>query len=94
MDVKSRDKWVSYSKAKDEMLSYTDTKLSPWYVIDTDDKRKARLNTIRHILKIIPYEDLSPQPMKLPPRMKEKGYVRPPMQEQTFVEDYYLDESM
>jgi len=91
MDVQSRDKWVEYSKAKDEMFSYTDTKISPWYVVDTDDKRKARLMTIRHILETIPYKDLAPEPMDLPPRKKQKGYVRPPMQEQTFVENYYTD---
>ena len=89
MDVKSRDKWVEYSMAKDDMFSYTDTKISPWYVIDTDDKRKARLMTIRHLLDTIPYKDLSPEPFVLPPREKQKGYVRPPMQEQTFVKDYY-----
>ena len=87
----SRDKWVEYSKAKDEMLSYTDTKISPWYVVDTDDKRKARLMTIMHILETIPYKDVAPEPMDLPPRKKQKGYVRPPMQEQTFVRDYYND---
>lgn len=89
MDVKSRDKWVEYSKAKDEMLSYTDTKISPWYVVDTDDKRKSRLMTIRHLLDIIPFKDIAPEPVKLPPRKRQKGYVRPPMQEQTFVKDYY-----
>lgn len=91
MDVISRDKWVAYSKAKDEMLSYTDTKLSPWYVVDTDDKRRARLNTIQHILDTVPFEDIAPKPVKLPPRQKQKGYVRPPMQEQTFVKDYYAE---
>ena len=89
MDVKSRDKWVEYSQAKDEMLSYTDTKLSPWYVIDTDDKRKARLMTIRHLLDTIPYKDVAPAPVKLPARKRQKGYVRPPMQEQTLVKKYY-----
>ena len=89
MDLKSRDLWVEYSKAKDEMFAYTDTKLSPWYVVDADDKRKARLNTIRHLLSVIPYEDLTPEPIELLPRKIQKGYVRPPMQEQTFVKDYY-----
>ncbi len=89
MDVQSRDKWVEYSKAKDEMLAYTDTKISPWYVVDTDDKRRARLMTIRHLLDIIPFKDVAPKPVKLPPRKKQKGYVRPPMQEQTFVPQYY-----
>lgn len=89
MDLQSREKWVEYSKAKDEMLAYTDTKLSPWFVVDADSKRKARLNTIRHILSKIPFEDLTPEPIKLPERKRSMGYVRPPMQEQTFVKDYY-----
>ncbi len=89
MDLKSRAKWVEYSKAKDEMFSYTDTKISPWYVVDADDKKRARLNTIHHLLSLIPYEDLTPPPIKLPDRAPEKGYVRPPMQEQTFVPDIF-----
>ncbi len=93
MDLKSRELWVEYSKAKDEMFSYTDTKISPWYVVNADDKKKARLNTIRHLLKLIPYEDLTPAPIELPPRKHNKGYVRPPMQEQTFVEDHYKKEN-
>lgn len=91
MDLKSREKWVEYSKAKDEMLSYTDTKLSPWFVVDADSKRKARLNTIRHILSQIPYDDLTPEPIELSKRKHAKGYVRPPMQEQTFVQDFYAE---
>jgi polyphosphate kinase 2 len=91
MDIKSRDLWVEYSKAKDDMFSYTDTKISPWYVVNADDKKRARLNTISHLLSLIPYEDLTPGPMTLPLRKKEKGYVRPPMQEQTFVPDIFED---
>ncbi len=89
MDLKSREKWIEYSKAKDEMFEYTDTKISPWYVVDADDKKKARLNTIHHLLSLIPYQDLTPPPMELPPRPHMKGYVRPPIQEQTFVPDVY-----
>ena len=89
MDLKSRDRWIDYSKAKDEMLSYTDTKLSPWYVVNADEKKKARLNTISHLLSRIPYEDLTPQPIKLPKRMPERGYVRIPIAEQTFIPDFY-----
>ena len=89
MDLKSRELWVEYSKAKDEMFSYTDTKISPWYVVDSNSKRKARLNTIKHLLKTISYEDLTPPPKELKPRTHSMGYVRPPMQEQTFVEDCY-----
>ncbi len=91
MDLKSRDLWVEYSKAKDEMFSYTDTKISPWFVVDADDKKKARLNTIRHLLTMIPYHDLTPEPVELKERPHTKGYVRPPIQEQTFVKDFYLE---
>lgn len=89
MDLKSREKWVEYSKAKDEMFSYTDTKISPWYVVNADDKKRARLNTIHHLLSLIPFEDLTPPPIELSERLPEKGYVRPPMQEQTFVPDIF-----
>lgn len=89
MDLESRAKWVDYSKAKDEMFSYTDTKISPWYVVDADDKKKARLNTIRHLLSLIPYQDLTPEPLELPERKHSGGYVRPPMLEQTLITDYY-----
>lgn len=89
MDLKSRDLWVDYSKAKDEMFNYTDTKICPWVVVVADDKKRARLNAIRHLLKMISYEDLTPEPKELNERPHSKGYVRPPMQEQSFVEDYY-----
>jgi len=89
MDLKSRERWVDYSKAKDEMLNYTDTKLSPWYVVDADDKKKARLNTMRHLLSKIPFGDLNLPEIHLKERKAEKGYVRPPMQEQTFIPDNY-----
>lgn len=89
MDLASRSKWVEYSKAKDEMFKFTDTKLSPWFVVNTDDKKKARLNCIRHLLSQIPYEDLTPEPIVLPPRQEDQGYVRPPITDQTFVPDHY-----
>ena len=89
MDVESRDKWVEYSMAKDKMFSYTDTKLSPWYVVPADDKRRARLNCIDHLLSLIPYEDLTPKPLKLPPLKHDVAYVRPPVTEQTFVPEKY-----
>ena len=89
MDLQSRAKWVEYSKAKDEMFAYTDIKQAPWYVVNADNKECARLNCIRHLLSLIPYEDLTPEPMALPPRQKEKGYVRPPMTDQTFVPEFY-----
>jgi polyphosphate kinase len=89
MDLQSRARWVEYSKAKDEMFKFTDTKQSPWYVVNADDKERARLNCIQHLLSKIPYEDLTPEPMKLPPRQDDKGYVRPPITDQTFVPDKY-----
>ncbi len=84
MDVESRDKWVEYSMAKDKMFSYTDTKQSPWYVVHADDKRRARLNTIDHLLSLIPYKDLTPKPFKLPALKHDVAYVRPPVTDQTF----------
>jgi polyphosphate kinase 2 len=89
MDLASRSKWVEYSKAKDEMFKYTDTKQSPWYVVNADDKKKARLNCIQHLLSQIPYQDLTPEQIVLPPRQADDGYVRPPMTDQTFVPDCY-----
>jgi polyphosphate kinase 2 len=89
MDIESRDKWVEYSMAKDKMFSYTDTKQSPWYVVRADYKRRARLNCISHLLSLIPYEDLTPKPLKLPPLKHDLAYVRPPVTEQTFVPEKY-----
>ncbi len=89
MDLESRSHWVEYSKAKDEMFKFTDSKQSPWYVVNADNKARARLNCIRHLLSLIPYQDLTPEPMTLPPRQKDKGYVRPPMTDQTFVPEVY-----
>jgi len=89
MDLKSRELYVEYSKAKDEMFAYTDTKISPWYMVDADNKRRARLNCIHHMLSLIRYKDLTPDPFELPPRKDNKGYVRPPLDEMTFVPEVY-----
>ena len=89
MDLESRRRWVDYSKAKDEMFAHTDTKQSPWYVVEADDKERARLNCIHHLLSLIPYKDLTPKPIKLPPRDTSKRYVRPPITDQTFVPHVY-----
>jgi polyphosphate kinase 2 len=89
MDVESRDKWVEYSMAKDKMFSFTDTKQCPWYVVHADDKKRARLNCIDHLLSLIPYEDLTPKPFKLPPLKHDVAYVRPPVTDQTFVPEKY-----
>jgi polyphosphate kinase 2 len=85
MDVESRDKWVEYSMAKDKMFSFTDTKQSPWFVVEADDKKRARLNCIEHLLSLVPYEDLTPKPFKLPALKHNTAYVRPPKQEQTHI---------
>ena len=85
MDVESRARWLDYSKAKDEMFAHTDFKQAPWWVVRSDDKKRARLNVIAHLLSQIRYEDLTPEPIVLPPRQKDTGYVRPPMSDQTFI---------
>jgi len=85
MDVESRSRWIDYSKAKDEMFAHTDIKQAPWWVVRSDNKKRARLNVISHLLSIIPYEDLTPEPIVLPERQRDTGYVRPPMEDQTFI---------
>lgn len=89
MDLESRSKWVEYSKAKDQMFAHTDIKQVPWYVVNADDKKKARLNCISHLLSMVPYDDLTPEPIQLPPRQKNEGYVRPPITDQSFVPENY-----
>jgi polyphosphate kinase 2 len=89
MDMESRSRWKDYSRAKDEMFSYTDIKQAPWYVVPSDDKKRARLNCITHLLSMIPYKDLKPDVPELPPLEDEGGYVRPPIQDQTFVPKKY-----
>jgi polyphosphate kinase 2 len=89
MDMVARTKWVEYSKAKDEMFAYTDTKQSPWYVVEGDDKRRARLNCISHLLGMISYKKVPREKIVLPPLERDKSYVRPPMSEQTFVPEKY-----
>jgi polyphosphate kinase 2 len=89
MDIASRDKWEQFSQAKDRMFDYTDIKQAPWYVVNSDDKKRARLNCIHHILDQIPYMDILPDPIELPPVKKDTGYVRPPIDEQTFVPEEY-----
>lgn len=89
MDLEARSRWEEYSKAKDEMFRYTDTKQASWYVVNSDEKERARLNVIHHLLSMIPYKDLTPDPIELPARVKSQGYVRPPMNEQTFIPEVY-----
>ena len=89
MDVEARSRWVEYSKAKDVMMQYTDISQSPWYVVNADNKRKARLNCISHFLSMIPYKDLTPKNVELPARQENPGYVRPPYEKQNFVPEIY-----
>jgi len=89
MDLESRARWQEYSKAKDDMFAHTDIKQAPWYVVEADNKRLARLNCISHLLSMVPYEDLTPEPIVLPKRQDTGRYVRPPMGDQTFVPEKY-----
>ena len=89
MDLESRARWVDYSMAKDKMFEVCDIPQAPWYVVNADSKKRARLNCIHHLLKQIPYKDLTPPPIELPPRQKRKGYVRPPLSDQHFVPEIY-----
>jgi polyphosphate kinase len=89
MDIESRRHWVDYSRAKDRMLAATDTTISPWYVVNSDNKKKARLNCIAHLLSQIPYRDMTPVEIELPPRQSESGYKRPKFTNQHFVPELY-----
>ncbi|MDQ6996476.1 MAG: polyphosphate kinase 2 [Mariprofundus sp.] len=89
MDLESRTRWVEYSRAKDEMFFYTDIPEAPWYVVDADDKKRARLNCLSHILSAISYRDIMPGPLELPEREKLGDYKRPAMDTQTFVPEKY-----
>jgi len=89
MDLQSRARWVEYSRAKDEMFNYTDIKQAPWFVVHADNKRRARLNCISHLLTQLPYEDVPREKIALPPRQDEIGYLRPPETDQTFVPEIY-----
>jgi polyphosphate kinase len=85
MDLEARSRWVEFSRAKDEMFRHTDTDDAPWWVVESDDKRRAHLNCITHLLSQVPYEDLPDQKLALPPRQSDDGYVRPPRSTQRYV---------
>ncbi|HVM81348.1 MAG TPA: polyphosphate kinase 2 [Stellaceae bacterium] len=89
MDLEARKRWVEYSRAKDTMLAYTDTEFSPWFVVDADNKKRARLNCVHHLLQQVPYRDMSPIELPLPPRQSDKGYKRPKKSSQKFVPGVY-----
>jgi polyphosphate kinase len=90
IDLESMSRWVEYSKAKDEMFRQTDIKEAPWWTVEADDKRRARLNCIAHILSSVQYRDAVPPPLKLPRRPKARGYERPPRSRQNYVPDLGL----
>ncbi len=89
MDLAGRTRWVEYSRAKDEMFEHTDIPEAPWYVVEADDKRRARLNCIRHLLEQIPFKKVPRDKVTLPPRPKAGKYRRPPKDLQTHVPEYY-----
>jgi hypothetical protein len=91
MDLEARRRWVDYAEAKDEMFAFTDTRESPWYVVEADDKRTMRLNLISHLLSLIPYDKIPHEKVTLPPRQK-RSYVRPPQQDQNYVPRRYVVE--
>jgi polyphosphate kinase 2 len=87
MDLESRSRWVDYSRAKDEMFVHTDTQEAPWYVVESDVKKNARINCISHLLSSIPYETEKPEKIKLPKRQDDTGYERPPEDLYRYVPD-------
>jgi polyphosphate kinase 2 len=89
MDIESYARWVDYSRAKDQMFKYTDIKQVPWYNVNADIKKHARLNVISHLLSMIPYQELTPEPFKMPDRQDDVGYVRPPFEDVTFIPEVY-----
>ena len=89
MDLEGRARWVEFSKAKDTLFAHTDIKQAPWYVVNADSKKAARLNCISHLLSLIPYEDVPWEEVEVPERQQRVGYVRPPISDQTFVPEVY-----
>ena len=89
MDLEARNRWVEFSKAKDVMLTHTNIPEAPWFTVEADDKRRARLNCIRHLLSKVPWEDMTPPAIKLPARPEQGEYERPPINEQFFVPNAY-----
>jgi hypothetical protein len=88
MDLESVTRWEAYSRAKDEMFVHTDIPETPWYVVESDDKRSARINMIAHLLSTVPYHEVQRPPLDLPPRPPSTGYERPPRDLQTYVPDH------
>ena len=89
IDLKARTRWVEYSRARDQMFESTNITQAPWYIVDSNDKKRARLNVISHLLSLVEYEDLLPEPMELPPLQAEQDYVRPPVTFLNFIPEIY-----
>ena len=89
MDLEARNRWVEFSRAKDEMFASTNIPEAPWFTVEADDKRRARLNCLRHVLSKVPWEDMTPPAIKLPDRPHQGNYIRPPINEQFFVPNAY-----
>lgn len=89
MDLEARNRWVQFSKAKDAMFARTNIPEAPWFTVEADDKRRARLNCLSHLLSKVPWEDMTPPAIELPARPKQGDYDRPPIQEQFFVPNLY-----
>jgi polyphosphate kinase 2 len=89
MDLEARKYWVEYSRAKDVMLEHTDRKATPWHIVDADNKKRARLNCISHLLGQVPYKDLKPVELDLPPRQRDTGYKRPKKSSQGWIPQIY-----
>ena len=88
MDLESISRWEEYSRSKDEMFMHTDIPEAPWYVVESEDKRRARINMIAHLISTIPYHEVQRVPLSLPPRPSSSGYRRTPREMQTFVPDH------
>jgi len=88
MDLESITHWEDYSRAKDEMMVHTDIPEAPWYVVESDMKKRARLNMMAHLLSTLPYVDVAAPVLELPPRPKPRGYERPPREHTTYVPDH------
>jgi polyphosphate kinase len=94
MDLKSREKWAEFSRAKDEMFAVTDIPEAPWFTVESDDKRSARLNCLSHLLDQIPYEDALPGPIELPPRPEQQKYDRPPKDEHLVIDEHFWETAL
>lgn len=91
IDIESRHRWVDYSIAKDAMFAQTDIRQAPWRVVEADNKKRARINCIYNLLQAVPYQDVTPDRIELAPRVSSDHYIRPPMEDQLFVDDHFAE---